>query len=260
MWIDSHAHLSDVDDLRLSACVAAAQNNGVDRILNVGTSLSSSASVIRQCGRHPSLSAAVGISPFDVLDLRPQDVQAQLAALTRQSAVAAIGETGMDSTNPAYPPLTLQRAFFEKHLDCAKALDLPVIVHSRGCEQQALDICKASGVRMAVFHCYTGPIDTLKRIIDAGYVVSFSGIITFKKSPLSPLVAYAPLSHMLIETDSPYLAPVPHRGLQNQPAWVMYVGKAVAAIKNFDEEECGLKLSETFSRVFVKRKDQPHPL
>ena len=253
MWIDSHAHLSDLDDVQLASCIAAARENGVDRIVNVATSLLSNTTVLLQSGLHPCLSAAVGISPFDTAeDLRPQGLYAQLAGFAEKKATVAIGETGMDNTNPVYPPLALQCEFFETHLCLAKAVDLPVIVHSRGCERQALDMCRAAGVRRAVFHCYTGPLDTLKRIIDAGYVVSFSGMITFKKSPFSPLVAYTPLLHMLIETDSPYLAPVPHRGSQNQPAWVMYVGKAIAAIKNLDEEECGRRLEETFSRVFGK--------
>jgi TatD DNase family protein len=254
MWIDSHAHLGDLSDLALDGVVAEAEAGGVGRILNSATSLSSSTSVARQCGLHPILSAAVGISPFDIQNLRSEDWQAQLAVLAKRPAVVAIGETGLDSTNPTYPPLALQRDFFEKHLSLAKAVSLPAVVHSRGCEQQVLDICRTAGVSTVVFHCYTGPIDTLKRIIDAGHVVSFSGIITFTNSGLVPLVSYTPLSHLLIETDSPYLAPVPHRGLRNQPAWVAYVGKAVAAIKNLDEEECGRLLEETFSRVFGKKQ------
>jgi TatD DNase family protein len=253
MWIDSHAHLGDVDDSRLDAMIAAARECGVGRILNVATSLSSSNSAVRQCGLHSCLSAAVGISPFDVRDLHPQDLSGQLAELARNPFVAAIGETGMDATNTSYPPYALQREFFEAHLGLAASLMLPVIIHSRGCEQKALDICIASGIRSAVFHCYTGPLGTLAKIIDAGYTVSFSGIITFRNSPLSPLVAYTPLSHMLIETDSPYLAPVPHRGSRNQPAWIVCVGKAAAAIKNIDEEELCRGVAATFSRVFPRR-------
>jgi TatD DNase family protein len=259
MWIDSHAHLAAVDDLRrLGDLVAAAGDNGVHRILNVATSLLSSNAVVRQCGLFPELSAAVGISPFDVTDVscsaprcELQDWQGRLAALASDPAVVAIGETGIDNTNPVYPAFELQRGFFEKHLELAIGRNLPVIVHSRGCEQQALDMCISSGIRTAVFHCYTGPLETLKRIIHAGYFVSFSGIITFADSSLAPCVSYAPLSNMLIETDSPYLAPVPHRGLRNQPAWVAYVGKAVASIKKIDEEECSRVLAQTYARVFA---------
>jgi TatD DNase family protein len=252
MWIDSHAHLSDADDVRLADVVSKARACGVDRILNVATSLPSSISAVRQSGLHPCLCAAAGISPFDVTDAGP-DWLSRLDAIAKAPSVVALGETGIDTTNPAYPPITLQRGFFESHLALAKSLDLPVIVHSRGCERQALDICISSGVRRAVFHCYTGPIETLTRIIDAGYAVSFSGKITYKNSPLKPLVSYTPLSSMLIETDSPYCTPVPHRGEQNQPAWVSYVGRAVAAIKRIGELECGRGLAETFSSVFGKR-------
>jgi TatD DNase family protein len=251
MWIDSHAHLGDADDSRLAEVVSEAHAHGVDRILDVATSLSSSISVVRQCGLHPCLRAAAGISPFDVTDAGP-DWLPRLDTIAKAPSVVALGETGMDDTNPAYPLLSLQRGFFESHLCLANSLDLPVIVHSRGCEQEALDICKSLGVRRAVFHCYTGPLETLTRIIDAGYAVSFSGKITYKNSPLTPLVSYAPLSSMLIETDSPYCTPVPHRSEQNRPAWVSYVGSAVAAIKHIDEQECGRSLEETFSSVFGK--------
>jgi TatD DNase family protein len=249
MWIDSHAHLGDVDDRRLSVLLSEARDRGVNRILNVATSLLSSNAVLRQAGIHRSLIPAVGISPFDVT-AESADWLARLTALAAAPSVAAIGETGLDTTNPRYPSLQLQRFFFESQLGLCVENELPVVVHSRGCEQQVLDLCRTTGVRLAVFHCYTGPLEVLKRILDSGYIVSFSGIITFKNSLLSPLVSYTPLSQMLIETDSPYLAPVPHRGSRNQPAWVVYVGKTVAAIKNIDEEECGRGLSETFSRIF----------
>jgi TatD DNase family protein len=253
MWIDSHAHLGDIDDSRLDAEIAAARESGVGRILNVATSLSSSISVLRQCSLHSCLSAAVGISPFDVAELRPQDASGRLSALAQSPAAVAIGETGMDATNPSYPSLAVQREFFELHLGIAASLMLPVIIHSRGCERKVLDICTASGVRSAVFHCYTGNIETLSRIIDAGFTVSFSGIITFTNSSLAPLVAFTPISHMLIETDSPYLAPAPHRGRPNRPAWITYVGKAAAAIKKIDEEEICSGCAATYDRVFGRR-------
>jgi TatD DNase family protein len=249
IWIDSHAHCAHAGDASLAAMLSEARESCVGRIINVGTSLSSSNTVCAQCEAHPQLSAATGISPFDVLS-GPPDWFERLAECSRHPSVAAIGETGMDATNPAYPPLNVQRTFFERHLALAQSRSLPVIIHSRGCERTALDICIAAGISRAVFHCYTGTRETLRRIIDRGYIISFSGIITFKNSPLNDLVSFSPLSSMLIETDSPYLAPVPHRGRQNRPAWVAYVGKAVASIKNIDEEECAHRLSGTFAATF----------
>ncbi len=257
-WTDSHAHLYRCDDAALKATVDHARANGVHRILNAATSLSSSNTVISQCAGHPGLFAAVGISPFDVNDAPPL-WEEQLAALFADPRVIAVGETGIDATNPAYPSFELQSSFFEKHLALAKRLDKPVIVHSRGCEHRALDMCAAAGVKRAVFHCYTGDATTLKALADAGYFVSFSGIVTFAKSSLASVVACAPLASILIETDTPYLAPVPHRGKPNQPAWVALVGKKIAEIRKMDEEEFAAATERNFNRAFGTSPPTPLP-
>jgi TatD DNase family protein len=257
-WTDSHAHLYGCDNAALKEIVGGAHTNGVRRILNVATSLSSSATVVSQCAGHPGLFAAVGISPFDVRDA-PADWEERLAALFADSHVIALGETGIDATNPSYPALDLQLSFFEKHLALARRLEKPVIVHSRGCEKRALDMCTSAGVKRAVFHCYTGDAATLKAIVEAGYFVSFSGIVTFSKSPLVSLAACAPLDSILIETDTPYLAPVPHRGKPNQPAWVALVGKKIAEIRKMDEEEFAAAVERNFDRAFGTSPPAPLP-
>ena len=111
-------------------------------------------------------------------------------------------------------------------------------------------MCRANGVKKAVFHCFTGALADLRRLLDAGYMVSFSGIITFKNSPLSHCVGFAPLSRMLIETDSPYLAPAPHRGKTNEPGWVGLVGERIAEIKKMDPVDLSETLRENFLNVF----------
>lgn len=252
MWTDSHAHLYGCDAAGLDALLSGALARGVHRALNTATSLPSSATIVSQCAGRAALFGAVGISPFDVKN-NPGSWEAQLAELAAKPRIVAIGETGIDATNPSYPDLDMQISFFEKHLALAIRLDLPVIVHSRGCERKALDICLASGIRRAVFHCFTGDEDTMKKIIDAGYFVSFSGIMTFKDSPLVSLAAAAPLDFMLIETDSPYLAPVPHRGKQNQPAWVVYVGNKIAEIRGMDKEGFAGALEKNFNRLFLNK-------
>ncbi len=248
-WTDSHAHLHNCDDAALSAVVASAQANGVHRILNVATSFSSIGTVVRQCAANPCLRGAAGISPFDIFGA-PPSWEDELSAVLGHPSMIAVGETGIDATNPSYPAINLQIEFFKKHLALAKRLDKPVIVHSRGCEKQALDMCVSSNTRRAVFHCYTGDAATLKAIVDAGYFVSFSGIVTFARSSLVPLAAHAPLHSILIETDTPYLAPVPHRGKPNQPAWVVLVGKKVAEIRKMVEEELAAAVDRNFDRVF----------
>jgi TatD DNase family protein len=248
-WTDSHAHLHNCDDAALSAALASAQANGVHRILNVATSLSSSKTVVGQCAANPCLMGAAGISPFDVSDA-PPSWEDELSPVLADPRVVAVGETGIDATNPSYPNISLQIEFFKKHLALAGRLDKPVIVHSRGCEKQALDLCVSSHVRRAVFHCYTGDAATLKAIADAGYFVSLSGIVTFAKSPLVSLAACAPLDLLLIETDTPYLAPAPHRGKPNRPAWVVLVGRRIAEIRKMDEEEFAAAVERNFDRAF----------
>jgi TatD DNase family protein len=249
LWTDSHAHLYEFNDSALDDELAAARTAGVHRILNVATSLASSATVVRQCARVNALVGGVGISPFDISGASDSWEQ-ELPALACATGIIAIGETGIDVTNPTYPALNLQIEFFERHCRIAKSLDIPVIVHSRGCERKALEICKNVGLRKAVFHCYTGPVDTMMKIIGSGFAVSFSGIVTFAGSPLAALVQSIPLDSILVETDTPYLAPVPHRGKPNQPAWVALVGKRIAEIRQMDEQELAAAIETNFDRVF----------
>ncbi len=249
MWIDAHAHLYDLDEESLTSAIRACKTPGVSMILNTGTSLASSRRVLLQCALHHELYAAVGISPFDAAGL-PDSWDKQLGELLVNDRVIAVGETGLDSTNPRYPEIRLQLPLFETQLKIARLHDLPVIIHSRGCESRAASICLEHGIKKVMFHCFAGDITSLKKILDAEYYISFSGIVTFTNTPLHKCVEYAPMDRILIETDSPYLAPVPFRGKQNQPAWVTYVGKKVAEIKKMDEEETAEALAKNIKRLF----------
>jgi TatD DNase family protein len=249
MWIDAHAHLYDLDDAELSSTVVACRDAGVDYVLNTGNSLESSETVIRQCRSFPDIYGAAGISPFDANRLN-ESWPAILESMLSAPQIIAIGETGIDSTNTAYPDMKLQTPLFEQQLSIAREHDIPIIVHSRGCESLAVDICKTGGVVKAMFHCFAGSIADLKKCLDAGYYVSFSGIITFKNSKLSELVEYIPLERMLIETDSPYLAPAPFRGKKNRPDLVVYVGKKLSEIKKISEAKAAEALKENFRKLF----------
>ncbi len=249
MWMDTHAHLYDLDEPSLRSALQSCEPAAVSCIVNTGTNLASSKKVLAQCERQKNLYAAVGISPFDAEAL-PDLWDEQLEEMLNGGRVIAVGETGLDSTNPSYPDIKLQIPLFEGQLEIARRRDLPVVIHSRGCEARAAEMCVERGIRKAIFHCFTGDIPALKKLLDAGYHVSFSGIITFAKTPAGKCVEYAPIDRILIETDSPYLAPVPFRGKKNQPAWVEYVGKKVAEIKKMDEEETAKALAENFGRLF----------
>jgi TatD DNase family protein len=131
-----------------------------------------------------------------------------------------------------------------------------VILHARGCEKLVLDICIHKKVDKAIFHCYTGSLEIAKRIVDAGYYISFSGIITFKNSALDNCVASVPLASLLIETDSPYLAPVPHRGKTNEPAYVVCVGQHIANVKQCNEQIIADASTKNFIELFTRDSDR----
>jgi TatD DNase family protein len=250
MWIDSHAHLYNLGPEALAAALCRAAGSSVTEVLNCGTSLATSQRVAEQCSDHPALlRAAVGISPFDVVGL-PSDWLDQIRVLASAPGVVAIGEAGLDTSNPRYPDLAEQIPVFEAQLDLSEQLRLPIVVHSRGCEVDTARRCRAHRKVRAVFHCFTGTADALHAILDAGYTVSYSGIVTFKKSPLPALVAHTPVDRILVETDSPYLAPEPHRGHRNEPAWVALTGECIARIKGSSAQECASALRANFDALF----------
>jgi TatD DNase family protein len=141
---------------------------------------------------------------------------------------------------------------FERQLELAKALRLPVVVHSRGAEKLVAEICRASGVGGVLFHCFTGSREALKFVLDCGYDVSFSGIITFSNA-VRALAKEVPFDRLFIETDSPYLAPVPHRGKTNRPAWAALVGEAAAEIRGVPSERLQRETGRNFRRLFLAR-------
>ncbi len=251
MWIDSHAHLYGLtpDDLaaQLSECTAA----GVGIVVATATDCETALIVTGQCDVHYAVWGAVGISPFDAADL-PETWYATLNGLLAHPKVIAVGEIGIDATNPRYPPLSLQQPIFEKQLACARDLNLPAVIHSRGAEERAVDICKDIGVRGALFHCFTGSRTALAAILDEGYYVSLSGIVTFRNSNLRDVVRAIAPERLLIETDTPYLAPVPHRGEQNRPAWVRFVGEEVARLLGMEDGALQEQLEGNFRRLFGK--------
>ena len=254
MWIDSHAHLYNHSPEELRDELARARSSSVDLILNCGTSIDTSRSVAHQCDFCPEmLLGAVGISPFDTLDLEPGWV-GHIEHLCRLPGIVAIGEIGIDASNPRYPPVSIQRPVLEKQLSVAVEAGLPVVLHSRGAESLVLDICRNWGVTKAVFHCFTGDVETLKRIESEGYYVSLSGIVTFKRSGLDSLVTAAAHDRLLIETDTPYLAPVPHRGEVNHPAWVGLIGAYCSKALKMDEQEFASNVRRNFLTLFPSAK------
>ncbi len=231
--IDSHAHLqfehyrTDLDEV-----LARAREAGVESIINIGTDLDSSRAAVALADRVPQLYATVGLHPHDAATWTPA-TQAELAGLARHPKVVAIGETGLDFYY-THSPREAQVAAFREQLRLAQESDLPVVVHSRDAKEETLRLLQEIlPARKGVLHCFTGDLEMAQRAIGMGLYISFSGIVTFKNAgPLREVAAAIPLDHLMIETDCPFLAPEPHRGKRNEPAWVTRVAEALTTLKS----------------------------
>lgn len=241
MWIDTHAHLADVSDAEFMKKLESAKNAGVAGVINIGTDLAESKTAVERSFWNTPIKtfAVVGICVPESAKFADKDDWVKILEETAVSQnVVAIGETGIDGAEKnAYPPIEKQTFVFEKQICLAKKLNKPIVVHSRMLDEKAFEICVSAGIEKALFHCFTGNEKIAKKISDRGYFVSFSGIATFKNGGLDDAVKAVSIEQTLIETDSPWLAPVPHRGERNEPAFVSFVGEKIAKVLNMDKEK-----------------------
>ena len=255
MFVDSHCHLSfpglieRVDAIR--ADMAAAK---VDRALAICTTLEEFGTVHALALRHANLWATAGVHP-DNEGVAEPDV-ATLVALAAREKVLAIGETGLDYYRLAgrrVEDLAWQRERFRIHVRAARAAGKPLVVHTRSAAEDTLAIlAEERGAEAGgVFHCFTETADFARAGLDLGFMISFSGILTFRNAEdLRAIARFVPLERCLIETDSPYLAPVPHRGKTNTPAWVPHVAAELARVKGLSIETVAQATSDNFDRLF----------
>jgi TatD DNase family protein len=257
MFIDSHAHIDGPEfDTDRDEVIQRAQAAGVSTILNVGTGDPHSGALERaiELGRsHESIYTAVGTHPHDAR-LYDDQVENKIRRLLESGErVLAWGEIGLDF-HYDNSPRDVQVAVFKRQLHAARDCNLPVIIHTREAESETIDIlnCDYHGAeRRGVFHCFSGSGDLAKRAIDLGFMISFSGIVTFKKaSELREIARQVPLDRLLIETDCPYLAPTPHRGKRNEPAYVVEVARCLAELHGLEIDELGHITAENFARFF----------
>jgi TatD DNase family protein len=256
MLIDSHCHLDRLvlDDYghQLSAAIDAAVNCGVERMLCVGISISNSKEVVAIAETYPQVVASVGVHPLDVKE--GLATEQQLIEWSQHPKVVALGETGLDyyySENDK----ALQRQSFAVHLRAAAAARLPVIVHTRNARDDTLALIKENGnpEYAGVLHCFTESWQMAKQAIDMNYMISLSGIVTFRNAEeLRTVAKMLPLDRLLVETDSPYLAPMPFRGKPNEPKYVREVATFVAQLKGLSYEELVRITGENFYRLFKK--------
>lgn len=254
MIIDSHCHLDRLDltsyegDLNLA--LDAAKKNDVGHILCVCIDLDNFKSVLDIAEKHPDVSASVGLHPTDVTD--PVPSVAELVQLSLHPKVVAFGETGLDYYRDDSKK-ELQQESFRNHIRAAKQTKKPVIVHTRSAKEDTLKIIKEEGASEfgGVLHCFTEDLEMAEKAIDLNFYISFSGIVTFQNAKsLQEVAKTIPLDHMLIETDAPYLAPVPHRGKSNEPAYVKYVAEFIAKLRGISYDEVAKHTTENFFRLF----------
>lgn len=227
MWVDSHCHLPSLEGGPAPA-LEAARAAGVVAMVCVGTDLASSRQAVELAATEPDVWATVGLHPHDASRL---DVEwAALEALVSAPRVVAVGEAGFD-LHYLHSPAVAQEEAFRRQVALAHDVDLPLVIHTRDAWDDTFRVLDELGApRRTVFHCFTGGPDEASRAVAMGAYVSFSGIVSFANAhDVRAAAAAIPLDRVLVETDAPYLAPVPHRGRPNHPAWVADVGVALAA-------------------------------
>lgn len=253
MYVDSHCHLSFPElRARLDEIRAAMAAASVDRALCICTTLEEFEDVHALALAHDNFWASVGVHP-DNEGVQEPSVET-LVALASRDRVVAIGETGLDYYRlgeRSVADMEWQRDRFRAHIRASRATGKPLIVHTRSASDDTLAILREEGADNGVFHCFTETEAVARAALDLGFHISFSGILTFRNAQdLRDVAGFVPLDRLLIETDSPYLAPVPYRGKVNQPAYVPHVAAQLAQLKGCSAEDIGRATSANFERLF----------
>jgi TatD DNase family protein len=250
MLIDSHAHLEMKEfDADRPDVIKRAGLAGVECIITVGTSLSLSRKALAIARLYDNIYATVGVHPHDVAKAGDKTFD-ELKKLAGDPKVVAYGEIGLDYFRNI-SPREIQVEMFSRQLELACELKLPVIIHDRDAHEQTLRMVKDSPIRHGVFHCFSGDWAMARQCIDLGFYISVPGVVTFDKSQqLHEVVRQTPLECLLLETDCPYLTPVPHRGKRNEPAFIIHTAQKVAQIKGLSLEEVAQAAAQNTRKLF----------
>jgi TatD DNase family protein len=251
MLIDSHCHLTDEQyDGDRGEVLARARRAGVEKVVSICSDAADLQRVeaLVDDGTEPEglpqLWGTAGVHPHEAMDAGDADLDRIRRAAGGNRRIVAIGETGLDFFYD-HSPREIQEGLFRGHLETAEALNLPVVVHSRDADGLTIRILKEwSGRVRGVLHCFTGGEELLRTALELGWMISFTGIITFKRYQGQELVRSVPQDRIMVETDGPYLAPTPHRGHRNEPAYVVRVAEELAAIRREDPEEVQVYTTE----------------
>jgi TatD DNase family protein len=256
--VDAHAHIeiitnSSPDAPEIGKVLADAKSVGIDRIVQVGYSAEQSEWGVKLAEHWPNILAAVALHPNEAPVV--EDLEADLAkieALSTHPRVRAIGETGLDffRTEPALQER--QKYSFRRHIDLAKRVNKALVIHDRDAHRAVLDVLIEEGApEKVIFHCYSGDAEMARECIEKGYILSFAGTLTFKNAPaLREAVKLVPIDQLLVETDSPFLAPMPHRGSLNTPAQIPTILRFMADERGEDVDELATAISNNCERLF----------
>ncbi|CAN5384716.1 TatD family hydrolase [soil metagenome] len=254
---DSHCHLDRLDlsshEGKLQNALEAANAQGVTQILCVCVELATFPTILAIAESYPNIHASVGLHPTE--QVVPEPTVEELIKLGSHSKVVALGETGLDYYH-CEGDLTWQQQRFRNHIAAAKALKKPIIVHTRNAQKDTIRILQEEKAHEVggVMHCFTEDWDMAQEALALNFYISFSGIVTFNSAKtLQEVAKLVPLERMLIETDAPYLAPVPHRGKSNEPAYVRFVAEKIAQLRNISVEEVAKHTTENYEKLFIKR-------
>ena len=253
MLFDSHAHLNDARfDEDREALIQKLQEEHVDLVLNPGADIETSISSVELANKYDFIYAAVGVHPHDVKDLDDTAIDTLRKLATENEKVVAIGEIGLDYYYDN-SPREVQKEWFKKQIELANELKLPIIIHDRDAHGDTFEIIKStkSPEIGCVLHCYSGNVELAREYVKMGCYISISGTVTFKNNKKTKeVVREIPLDRLLIETDSPYMAPTPHRGKRNDPSLVQFVADTIAVEKGISYEKVCEATKENAKKFF----------
>jgi len=250
MMIDSHAHYnaSAFDEDR-DAVLKSLSENGVDAVINIGDNLEASRTCLKMAHDYPFLYAAVGVHPESAEEVT-SDALRKLEEMLSDEKAVALGEIGLDYHYDDVPR-DVQRRAFRMQLVLAKRLDVPVVIHDREAHRDCLDILKEEGITKGVMHCFSGSVEFMQEVVKQGLYVALGGVVTYKNARHTVDVAReVPLDRLLLETDCPYLAPVPHRGKRNSSLYMHHTAERIAEIRGIDVGTLYVLTTENTKKLF----------
>jgi len=253
LLIDTHCHLDsegfhqDIDNV-----IQRALDGGIERMLTIGVTLETSQAAVLLSNRYSCVSAVVGIQPNYAHEAKPMDWE-RIEDLATHPNVVGVGETGLDKYWD-FAPLEIQRDFFVRHIELSRRLKLPFVVHCREAEGEVIEVLQAEAVNgplSGVMHSFSGSAATAAECVRLGLHISFAGMLTFRKNEeLRSAARSVPLNRLLVETDAPYLAPLPHRGKRNEPAWVRFTSDCLAEVHGVSPDQMAEQTSLNAKQLF----------